>query len=161
MSSTGTEQPAGRHVEVRIPPLAELLAKGTSVSLARRGQRWSATCLGTFASERGVYLIHHAGTLKYVGKTDAPGMSFGMRLRREFTESGSGARHIYRLLESLAVPPSVQVSFLPAAEVRSLVTTTTLELQDHQRIRMLETVLTQVYEPEYQKHQPGRRRRQL
>jgi hypothetical protein len=63
-------------------------------------------------------MIHHAGAIKYVGKTDAPTMSYGTRLRREFAESTSSRRHNYPKLVLLApilqIPsgscPSVQVS---------------------------------------------------
>lgn len=137
-------------VEVEVPPKEKVLAGGCSVPLARRGERWSESSLGIRAKDQGVYVIHHAGIVKYVGKTDGPSMSFGMRLRREFQETASQRRHIYPKLAALRVPPEIQVSFFSAEEIRGLVSVPSAKLTDADRIAIFETVLVQVYGPEFQ-----------
>lgn len=137
-------------IEVEIPGKDKVLAGGYSVPLARKGDTWSGKSLGHYAKDKGVYIIHHAGTVKYVGKTDRPSMSFGMRLRREFQETASQRRHIYPKLEALKVPPEIKVYFFTSEEIRGLVSGTSIPLTDMQRIAIFETALVQVYEPEFQ-----------
>ncbi len=123
---------------------------GYSVPLARKGDTWSEESLGQFAKDQGVYVIHHDGVVKYVGKTDGPSMSFGMRLRREFQETASQRRHIYPKLEALKVPPDIKGYFFPAERIRSLVSADVTTMTDTQRIEIFEVVLAQVYKPEFQ-----------
>lgn len=137
-------------IEVHIPPKDIVLESGIPVPLARKGSPWSESVLGSYSKEQGVYIIHHAGRVKYVGKTDGPSMSFGMRLRREFQETASQRKHIYPKLETLEVPPDVKVYFLSVSEIHKLVSSTDTSLTDVQRITILEAVLVQVYAPEFQ-----------
>jgi hypothetical protein len=71
---------------------------------------WTESCLSESAKLTGVYVIHHGGSIKYVGKTGSPSMSYGMRLRREFQETASSGKDIYLELALLAVPPEIKVS---------------------------------------------------
>lgn len=135
---------------VTIPRIEEVLNAGVPVPVARKGQRWSGDCLGSHAKDRGVYVIHHSGHVKYVGKTDGPTMSFGMRLRREFQETAAKGRHIYPKLERLTVPPDIKVFFFAAGRVGDLVSPEGFLLKDTQTIAILETVLIQVWNPEFQ-----------
>jgi hypothetical protein len=137
-------------IEVGILPREAVLRNGYSVQVAPRGTTWSASPLGPQAKDRGVYVIHHAGRVKYVGKTDALNMSFGMRLRREFQETASQGRHIYPKLAALNVPPAIQVYLLPAEKIRELVSTIDITLTDAQHIPIYETVLIQLYQPDFQ-----------
>jgi hypothetical protein len=136
-------------IVVTVPPDSVPLAEGFDVPLVLRDCPWSPRCLGAHARTRGVYVIHHAGSIKYVGKTDGPTMSFGQRLRREFTEGGSQGKHIYADLMGLVQPPSIKVYLFPEESVRSLVACD-VALDDVQRIAILETILIQVYRPEFQ-----------
>lgn len=104
----------------------------------------------------GVYVIHHAGDIKYVGKTNGPAMSLGMRLRREFQESASGGKHIYPKLASLVAPPSIMVSFFPAAAIQELIQVSGMKLGSVQIIEIFEAVLIQAYEPAFQRHHENR-----
>lgn len=139
-------------IEVHIPPEEKVLTSGYTVPLARKGTRWSQDLLGPHANDQGVYVIHHAGTVKYVGKTDGPSMSFGIRLRREFQETASQRRHIYPKLELLKVPPDIKVFFFTGEEIRSFVTAEDAPLTDTQRIAIFETALSQMYDPEFQRN---------
>jgi len=148
-------------LEVDIPAKETILTAGYPVRVARRGERWSERCLGASCKEQGVYVIHHNGTIKYIGKTDGPQMSFGMRLRREFQESASQGKHIFPLLAALSVPPEVFVFVFPAERIRDAVRLDGVKLSDFRRIQIFETVLIQLYEPEFQQHHTKRVARKL
>jgi hypothetical protein len=138
------------NIMIEVPPREEALSGGCSVPVSRAGVGWSESCLGSAAKEQGVYVIHHSRRIKYVGKTDGPTMSFGMRLRREFQESASQRRHIYPRLEALLVPPEIRVFFFFAERIRTMVSSSDVALDDNQRIAILETVLTQLWRPDFQ-----------
>ena len=138
-------------IEIEIPIREQLLEKKFPVPIAKRGTAWSEKCLGSYAKKQGVYLIHHAGELKYVGKTDSPTMTFGIRLRREFQESASQGKHVYPKLEKLTVPPPIEVSFLSSQEVRGVMKSDSGTLTDTQCVSILETVLVALWEPEFQR----------
>jgi hypothetical protein len=74
---------------IDVPEPQETMSQACAVPLATRGVRWSESCLGQNAKGTGVCVIHHSGIIKYVGRTDAPTMSFGMRLRREVSRNCS------------------------------------------------------------------------
>lgn len=137
-------------IQVQIPSKKKVLAGGSPVPLAPKGVKWSENSLGRYAKDQGVYVIHHGGKIKYVGKTDGPTMSFGVRLRREFQETAAQGRHIYPKLEALRVPPDIRVCFFPVEKVRSLVSASHVQWGDTQRTAVLEVVLIQVYKPEFQ-----------
>lgn len=110
LHSLGTGRAQTMRLTIDIPDPQEAMSHACLVPLAKRGISWRASCLGENAKETGVYVIHHAGSIKYVGKTDAPTMSFAMRLRREFQEAASG-KHIHPKLALLSTPPEIMASF--------------------------------------------------
>lgn len=137
-------------IEISVLPASELLSDACWVVIARRGESWSERCLGCGAKDQGVYVIHHAGKVKYVGKTDGASMTFGTRLRREFQESASQGRHIFPRLAALSVPPEIRVCLLSASAIRKLVSVADGILTDAQLIPIYEAVLIQAYRPEFQ-----------
>jgi hypothetical protein len=139
-------------VETEIPPKEQVIRDGCPVILSRKGIKWTESRLGKMAKEMGVYVIHHGGNIKYVGKTGSPSMSFGMRLRREFQQSASAGKHIYPKLASLTVPPEIMVSFFPSATVEKLVRASGMDLGTLGAIEILETILIQAYHPDFQRH---------
>lgn len=146
---------------VEIPDRQEATSHACPVPLAQRGVRWSESCLGQNAKEAGVYVIHHAGVIEYVGKTDAPTMSYGIRLRREFQETASSGKHNYPKLALLSVPPEIMVSFFPSKAIDSLVIAEGFELNAWGKVEVFETVLIHAYGPEFQRHHLARLARQL
>lgn len=143
-------------LEIEIPPKEQIIRNGCRVALAGKGVHWKESCLGEKAKEIGVYVIHHGGDIKYVGKTDSPSMSFGMRLRREFQETASGGKHLYPKLVSLAVPPEIMVSLLSVSDLEGFVRASGVTLGSVQVIEIFETVFIQVYQPEFQRHHLNR-----
>lgn len=137
-------------VEVRVPEIDHVLAQGLIVPLARQGIRWEAACLGSHAKDQGVYVIHHNGKIKYVGKTDGRTMHFSMRLRREFQHTASQERHIYPKLEALEVPPDIMVSLLPVEAIRNYILADGVGLTDRGLTAICEAVLIDAYKPEFQ-----------
>jgi len=138
-------------IEIKIPPREMILSGGKVVCLATRGKSWSERQLGDYAKDTGVYVIHHAGSVKYVGKTNRPSMSFGMRLRREFQEKASQRRHIYPKLEKLTVPPPIYVFFFGMRDVCNLVKTEDAKIDDVGKIEIFEQALLHSLKPEWQK----------
>jgi hypothetical protein len=143
-------RPDEKRVLVEIPAIESVLANGCSVPVAREGESWSTGCLGGCANLKGVYVIHHSGRVKYVGKTEKGAMSFGMRLRREFTEKGSSRRHIYPKLEALLAPPEIKVCMFPLDDVRKRISTTGFDLSDSDIVEVFEIALKGAYRPEFQ-----------
>jgi len=137
-------------IEVEIPQKEQVLQSGLVVRVARRGESWSEKQLGRYAKEQGVYVICHDDSIKYVGKTDGPTMSFGMRLRREFQETASQRRHIYPRLAGLPVPPHIRVCFLDFTKLRALVQAHGIALDDVGRTAILEQALMHAYDPDFQ-----------
>lgn len=137
---------------IEIPSPQEAMAPACPVPLAMRGVKWSESCLGQSAKDTGVYVIHHAGIIKYVGKTDAPTMSYGARLRREFQETASSGKHNYPKLALLSTPPKIMVSFFSSKAIDSLVKTEGLKLSAWGKVEVFETALTHAYDPEFQRH---------
>lgn len=139
-------------LEIEIPVKEQIVVDASAVTLAGEGVSWKESCLGEKAKEVGVYVIHHAGLIKYIGKTDGPSMSFGVRLRREFQKSAAGSKHVYPKLALLSVPPEIMVSLFPPSDLRKFVRPYGVTLGDSQIIEIFETVLIQVYQPEFQQH---------
>src|ERR1035437_9798975 len=83
-----------------------------SVTNRKCGCLMSKTVRPTILPKDGDVTIarHYGGSIKYVGKSGSPSMSYGMRLRREFQETASGGKHIYPKLALLSVPPDIMVS---------------------------------------------------
>jgi hypothetical protein len=100
-------------MNISIPDKKEILKGSVSVSVAPKGASWFQTCLGEMASEKGVYVIHHRKSIKYVGKTNGESMSFGMRLRRHFQGTAAGSKHTYPKLSGLNNQPEIKVKMFP------------------------------------------------
>src|SRR5260370_24704939 len=139
-------------LEIEIPSKEQAILGGCPIPLAPKGTQWKESCIPK-ARDIGVYVIHHAGVVKCIGKTTGPNMSFGMRLRREFQETASGGKHIYPKLASLAVPPSVMASFFSDKDIEKLIHTTDVVFGRVELIEIFETVLIHAYQPEFQLHQ--------
>jgi len=137
-------------IQFSVPPSQSLLTTSLPVPIARRGESWSEACLGPNRKNQGVYIIFHGAQVIYVGKTDGPSMSFGMRLRREFQETASSGRHIYPKLAALTTPPNVQVSMLATADIRKMVSLSGLVLADSDLIGPCEAILIAAYRPVFQ-----------
>lgn len=86
-----------------------------------------------------MYVIRYSGVIKYVGKTDAPSMSYGMRLRREFQETASSGKHNYPRLALLALPPEIMVSFFSSKAIDTLVKAEGLTINAWGKVEVFET----------------------
>lgn len=137
-------------VHICVPSRDSVLVRNLAVQLAPKGQSWLKSQLREYADDQGLYIIHQEGEVLYVGKTDGPTMTFGARLRREFQATASKGRHIYPKLEKLSTPPGILVSFITLPEVRELVYSEEVALDDFAKIAVLEQTLVQVYNPKFQ-----------
>jgi len=139
-------------LEINLPDVAEVTTQSCPVPIARQQERWSAKCLGDMRKERGVYVIHHDGKIKYIGKTDGPKMSFGRRLRAEFREKSSRGRHIYPKLSTLRVPPEIMVHCFTSNAIKQRIKTDGKELSSFQLIGIFESAMIYHLDPEFQEH---------
>src|ERR1700685_2369760 len=137
---------------IDIPDPQKAMSRPCPVPLAIKGVRWKESCLGERAKETGVYVIHYGGTIKYVGKTGSPSMSYGMRLRREFQETASSGKHIYPKLASLTVPPDIMVSFFSGEDIEKLVSAEGMTLNSFEKIEIFEIAAIHAYRPDFQRH---------
>lgn len=137
-------------IEILIPSLAELFQNGCPVQLALKGKSWFKSQLGNYAKEKGIYILYHQGVVKYIGKTDGPSMSFGMRLRREFQESASQGKHIYPKLAQLSSEYPIMAYFLTLSDVKKHILVSGGILTNENLNVIFEQVLIQVYKPEFQ-----------
>lgn len=141
---------------IDIPDPQQAISQACPVPLAIKGVTWKESCLGERAKETGVYVIHHGGAIKYVGKTGSPAMSFGMRLRREFQQAASSDKHIYPKLALLTVPPDIMVSFFSGKDIEKLVITEGVSLTSFEKIEIFETAVIHAYHPDFQRHHEKR-----
>jgi hypothetical protein len=139
-------------LQIELPEPDEILKQGCPVPIARQKESWSPTCLGKMAKERGVYVIHHAGIILYVGKTDGPAMNFGRRLRAEFRELSSRDRHIYPKLSTLQVLPNIMVHCFTVSDIKKRVKTDGRQFKSFQLIGIFETAMICHLEPSFQQH---------
>lgn len=135
--------------KIRIPTKGKILRQGVDVELSPIGKSWSAYQLGDKRTRIGVYVIHHEGDIKYVGKTNGPTMNFGVRLRRHFQESAAG-KHIYPRLEELEQPPCVQVTMLELDEIQQYIDHSVGNIDLTKLIPVFESALICAYDPAFQ-----------
>jgi hypothetical protein len=139
-------------IEIDLPELSDILASGCPVPVARKAESWSESCLGSLSKEKGVYVIHHAGTIKYVGKTDGPTMYFAKRLLREFSEGASQGKHNYPKLSKLTVPPAIMVQCFPLSDIRNRLTFNGETPRIDQMIATFEIAMINHLDPEFQRY---------
>ncbi len=92
-------------LRIELPNEAQVTASGFIVPVAARGMTWSSSCLQDYARRSGVYVLHSAGEVLYVGKTtDGDFGNFGERLRRHFHGPSASDGRTHRLLAAQATP---------------------------------------------------------
>lgn len=144
-------------ITISIPPKEQLLNTNCSVPTAAKGEKWVAEHVGIHQKKRGVYIIHQADEILYIGKTGKQSegknqMDFATRLRRHFTESGSGANGIYRMLKARAASGQTHVSFLDAEHLPNLIqgfTRTNKNIEDA-LICVMEAAMIYEFDPTFQ-----------
>ena len=141
---------------ITIPPLEELLIRKCAPPLARKGKKWRADCLGDDAKQRGIYIIHQSKTpVLYIGKTGKQAknkrpMDFATRLRRHFTESGSGKKGKFKDLLKAKKDGTIYVSFLYAAKLPKLIEGLADTQDDDALICVMEAAMIRGFRPEFQ-----------
>lgn len=137
-------------IKINVPTQENTVGNSFPVNIARRGERWKQSQLGQHANEKGIYIIHHNSTIKYVGSTVGTTMTFGVRLRREFQYSAAQGKHIYPKLSQLFTPPDIKVSLINLEKVNSLIESIDFGIDAMGKVLILEQTLIAVYKPEFQ-----------
>lgn len=96
-----------------------------------------------------MYVLHHGGRIRYVGKTDGAKMDFATRLRREFQESAAQGKHIYPYLRLLDDALPICAHLIPIEEIKALVQSD-IDLRDIDLIRLFELCLIGALRPDFQ-----------
>lgn len=87
------------NVSLSVPIKAQVVNGGFPVAIAGLNASWSKSQLGHYADRSGVYILHSAGAILYVGKTTTGDFgTFGERLRRHFQKSSSQNSQVHQLL---------------------------------------------------------------
>lgn len=139
-------------IDIDLPERTEILDSGCPVPIARKGELWSESCLGEMRDKRGVYVIHHNGQIKYVGKTDGPTMYFARRLRREFREQSSQGKHNFPKLSALQTPPHIMVRCFPSDDICQRVKFNGEVPRIDKMIAVFEIAMINYLEPEFQQY---------
>jgi hypothetical protein len=139
---------AVRKIKITIPTKDRLLRKCCQVTTVDKG-RWSATCLPDHAKERGIYIFHKGGRIKYIGMTGGDTMDFATRLRRHLQKSAAPKKYYPRLKQLR----TFCVSFLTDKEILNLLSP---RMRQHGRIPksiilLMEAALIHIYTPEFQR----------
>ncbi|MGC2697781.1 MAG: hypothetical protein WA738_18495 [Candidatus Angelobacter sp.] len=138
-------------IEIDLPEAQDILQSGCPVPIARKGVTWKASCLGKMSKGKGVYVIHHANQIVYVGKTEGPTMDFGTRLRREFQETAANGKHIYPKLSLLPIPPLIMAHFYTISEIQQRIKSNEPYRAD-QLMAVFETAMINHLDPNLQRH---------
>jgi len=137
-------------ITIQLPDVSDIFSKEVNISVAPNGTKWSELDLGEKRKKIGVYVIHHNGKIKYVGKTNGNKMSFGMRLRRHFQEKAAGD-HTYPRLAALQTPPSIKVSLFDLTEIQSYISHDISEPNILELVPLFESALIVSLNPEFQR----------
>jgi hypothetical protein len=139
------------NISIRTPQKQKILDAGIEVSVARRNTSWSELCLGSDRTARGVYVIHHNGNIKYVGKTSGKKMSFGIRLRRHFQETAAGKHTYPRLVELANKQHPIMVSLFPLENIKSHLKLRATNQTPSDLISLFESALIIALDQEFQR----------
>jgi len=139
-----------KDMDITIPDKKEIFKDSVCVSIAQRDVSWHQKCLGILSSEKGVYVIHHRKSIKYIGKTNGASMSFGKRLRRHFQERAAGNKHTYPKLAELITPPDIKVKMLPLNEIKKYISHEIRSINELDLIPLFEAALIVAYQPKFQ-----------
>lgn len=131
---------------IEVPTREDVTATGFVVPVAPRGTSWLSGCLEDHANRSGVYVLHTAGQILYVGKTtEGDHGNFGDRLRRHFHGPSASNSATHRLLAAQAAPIRAHLLDLDAIDV--LVTVEDGALTRERKALVLEQVLIGLFAP--------------
>lgn len=88
------------NITISIPPVAEVIKKGTPLKVVAENESWYQGQLGEYSKKSGVYVHHAKGRILYVGQTSKNDKwgTFHVRLRRECQPKAASNSYLYQLL---------------------------------------------------------------
>ena len=109
-------------------------------------ESWLKSQLGHYADQSGVYILHSAGAILYVGKTTKGKWgTFGERLRREFQQSAAQNNKLHQLLAAQKSP--IRAYLMDLEDISMMIDTASLNLSPERKALVLEQVLIGIYQP--------------
>jgi len=134
------------NVSLSVPTKAQVFSGGFPVSIAGLNTPWSKSQLGHYADKSGVYILHSAGEILYVGKTTEGDFgNFGERLRRHFQQSASQNSQTHQLLASQA--GEIRAYLLDLEDISMMIDAASMSLSPERKALVMEQVLIGIYQP--------------
>ncbi len=134
------------NVSLSVPTKAQVISGGFLVTTAALNESWSKGQLGHYADKSGVYILHSAGEIVYVGKTTIGDFgNFGERLRRHFQQSSSQNSQVHQLLASL--PGEIRAYLLDLEDISMMIDAASTSLSPERKALVMEQVLIGIYQP--------------
>lgn len=139
------------NVSLSIPTKAQVISGGFLVTAASLNESWSKSQLGHYADKSGVYILHSAGEILYVGKTTTGDFgNFGERLRRHFQQSSSQNSQVHQLLAAL--PGEIRAYLLDLEDISMMIDAASASLSPERKALVMEQVLIGIYQPRGNTH---------
>ena len=134
------------NVTLSVPTKAQVVNGGFPVHIAGLGASWSESQLGDYADRSGVYILHSAGAILYVGRTiTGESGTFGKRLRRHFQQGASQNSQVHQLL--VAQKTEIRAYLLDLDDISMMIDAASMSLPDDRKALVMEQVLIGIYRP--------------
>jgi hypothetical protein len=133
-------------LSVTVPTRAQIINGGFVVTIAKTGTEWLKAQLGDYANKSGVYILHSAGKILYIGKTTQGKVgNFAERLRSHCQEKASGSSPLFQCL--CVQKEAVRASLLDLADIDMMIDQGPMSLSPIRKALIMEQVLIGIYEP--------------
>ena len=133
-------------LSITIPTKAQIVNGGFTLVIAPTGTVWLKSQLGDYADKSGVYILHSAGKILYIGKTTQGKFgTFSERLRRHCQEKASGNSPVHQCLR--AQTEAVRAYLLDLGDVDMMIDQGPLSLAAKRKALIMEQALIGIFEP--------------
>jgi excinuclease UvrABC nuclease subunit len=129
-----------------VPTKAQVISGGFPLTCAGPNASWAKSQLGHYADRSGVYILHAAGAILYVGKTTTGDFgTFGERLRRHCQFSASQNSRVHQLLVAQETP--VYAYLLDLEDISMMIDAASMSLSPERKALVMEQILIGIYQP--------------
>ena len=134
------------NVNLSVPTKAQVISGGFPIITAGLDEPWSKSQLGAYADRSGVYILHAAGAILYVGKTTTGDFgNFGERLRRHFQQAASQNSNLHQILVSQTA--EIRAYLLDLEDISMMIDAASMSLSSERKALVMEQVLIGIYQP--------------
>lgn len=134
------------NISLSVPTKAQVISGGFPLSCAGANESWAKSQLGAYGDRSGVYVLHSAGAILYVGKTTTGDFgTFGERLRRHCQFSASQNSRVHQLIVTQTAP--VYAYLLDLEDISMMIDAASMTLSPERKALVMEQVPIGVYQP--------------